>query len=564
MATNTRKKVGPDNTLHIYTRVSTLNQAEKGTSLESQLELGIKKAKQLKFNHFVWNEGGKSSHHEDIQGRPELYKLVQAIKAGEVKHLWVYDQSRLSRNDQLASILRYEFNESGVTLYTKDGQFDFTSPSDRFMKQLLDAVAQYENEMRAERTRIGKLVRVKSGFYHGGPTPYGYQISQGKLAENEEESKWVKFIFNEVHKGSSIAKVKKALDTNGVLARRGGLWSLGSLEALLRNTHYIGHYTYTDSLSGESIDVSCPKFIDETVWHSIARTRNRNVSRSAQKNATTKHFYLLRDLMVCGHCGRKISGRIKPSKSEYMYYCPNKERDWAKTAQSQTYYQRGTGCGFNRAMNIPRTDKLVLDTVLNLHRDSNILKDAVKRRIWAEHGITKVVTKDQIKKYNAEILSLQKKLVDVEETIGHLTANHLLKQVEERIYKITLQRLNEQRDLYKEKIENLRIQIKGETEKKQWIDWVKLFGEEIDRNATLSDQEKQAYLTGLIERIEAKCLPNNQGHELTIHFHHPIVGDKFAWKDPKAKSKGYTITDGSTTTQIKLAKRGGGGKLHTP
>jgi hypothetical protein len=51
----------PNTTLHIYTRVSTVVQADKGTTLDSQLELGKKKAKELKFSVEHWNEGGKSS-----------------------------------------------------------------------------------------------------------------------------------------------------------------------------------------------------------------------------------------------------------------------------------------------------------------------------------------------------------------------------------------------------------------------------------------------------------------------------------------------------------------------
>ena len=160
--------------LHIYIRVSTLAQADKGTSLESQQQLGIKRAKELKFDYEIWNEGGKSSHHEEIQGRPKLYELYQAIKAGDVKHLWIYDQSRLSRNDQVASILRYEFNKQGVTLYTKDGKFDLSSPSDKLLKQMLDAVAEFENSVRAERSRIGKLIKVKAGYWHGGPLDFPY------------------------------------------------------------------------------------------------------------------------------------------------------------------------------------------------------------------------------------------------------------------------------------------------------------------------------------------------------------------------------------------------------
>ena len=53
-------------TLHIYTRVSTVSQQVDGTSLKTQLEMGEQRAKELGFETQVWDEGGKSSHHEDI------------------------------------------------------------------------------------------------------------------------------------------------------------------------------------------------------------------------------------------------------------------------------------------------------------------------------------------------------------------------------------------------------------------------------------------------------------------------------------------------------------------
>ena len=53
-------------TLHIYTRVSTAVQADEGMSLETQRELGIKRAKELGFEYQVWNEGGRSSNHEGV------------------------------------------------------------------------------------------------------------------------------------------------------------------------------------------------------------------------------------------------------------------------------------------------------------------------------------------------------------------------------------------------------------------------------------------------------------------------------------------------------------------
>ena len=561
MATKkTPKGNNPATTLHIYTRVSTTAQADKGTSLESQLQIGTKRAKLLKFSVEHWNEGGRSSHHDDIQGRPKLYELFQAIKAGEVKHLWIYDQSRLSRNDQVASILRYEFNKQGVTLYTKDGQFDLSSPSDKLLKQMLDAVAEFENSVRAERSRIGKVMRVKGGFWHGGVPPFGYEINQGKLAENKTESKWVKFIFKQALKGNSVASIKKDLDSNGILARRGGLWTLGSIESLMTNTHYLGRYVYTDGVTSEQVEVKCPAIVDEVTWTSVHLARKRKSNRKDQQNATVKNFYLLRDFMVCGHCGRKMAGRIKPSKSEQMYYCPNKERVWAKEGESSTHYQRGTGCGFDRAMNIQITDKVVFDTVVKLHSNSSILKEEVKKRVYSDHGIKSITSAEETKVFERQLRKYESLFQSLQESIGNLEANRVLKRMDDKAYKTAVARMNDEADRLKTEITNLRLKLRGEAEKKQWVDWVDHFGKEIDEKTKLTDEQRQLYLKGLIEKIEAKFNPKTREHELEIHFQHPIVGDGIKWKDPKKKALGYKVLNGSKTTSLRVEKRDGRGK----
>ena len=280
----------PDRTLHIYTRVSTQAQADQGTSLESQRELGIKKAQELGFEYKLWNEGGRSSHHENIADRPELNALYMEMKSGNVKHLWVYDQSRLSRNDQVASTVRYVCSKQGVTLYTKDGVFDLSSPSDMLLKQMLDALAEFDNATRAERTRLGKLKRVRAGKWHGGPAPFGYKLEDHMLVVIEDEAKWVRRIFQEVVRGTSIKDIKKILDANSVSTRRQkGLWTLGSINALLTNTHYAGYYVYTDSKTEEKIEVQCQKILNDDVWKAVQHKRSSTVMRQSQKNATEKN-----------------------------------------------------------------------------------------------------------------------------------------------------------------------------------------------------------------------------------------------------------------------------------
>ena len=55
---------GMKETLHIYTRVSTKVQNDDGTSIDTQIELGIRKADELGLNYKIWNEGGASSNYK--------------------------------------------------------------------------------------------------------------------------------------------------------------------------------------------------------------------------------------------------------------------------------------------------------------------------------------------------------------------------------------------------------------------------------------------------------------------------------------------------------------------
>ena len=206
-------------TLHIYTRVSTATQESDGTSLSTQRELGIAKAKELGMRYQVWNEGGASSHHEDLQNRPVLMGLMKEIEDGNVKNVFVYNNDRLSRNEVAQQTIRLSFLKNEVILYTKDGKFDLSNPSDKLLKSLLDAIAQYDNELRAIRTSEGKLNRHKQGFWYGAPAPFGYKLVDHKLVENPEESKWVKKIFEWYALGKSPKEIKVQLDAHGVPCR---------------------------------------------------------------------------------------------------------------------------------------------------------------------------------------------------------------------------------------------------------------------------------------------------------------------------------------------------------
>ncbi|MEY2662151.1 MAG: hypothetical protein RIQ35_468 [Pseudomonadota bacterium] len=502
-----------------------------------------------------WDEGGKSSHHEDIQGRPVLFELFQGIKAGDIKHLWIYDQSRLSRNDQVASLFRYECNKQGVTLYTKDGQLDLSNPSDMFLKQIFDAVAGLDNATRAERTRLGKLNRVAQGFWSGGPPPFGYKLVAKKLVLEKSESAWVKKIFTMSVKGVSTVEIKKILDSKGVIPRRGkGLWTLGSIQALLKNTHYKGSYSYQDKKSKKKIEIKCPAIVDETTWTAVQKIKTRKTSRVSQQNRTS-HFYLLRDLMVCGHCGRFMSGRRNVNKNEALYYCPNKERNWVNDGGTKTPWKRGEGCGMERSLNIPETDQLVFQTVTDIHKESSTLKEEVKWKILKENNAPLAKTEEDIKLLERNLKKQQKELDNAKQAQADLVLSHHSGEIKADIYKRAFQNSKDRVNELEVLIANTQLQLKGNVENKKWVDWVKLYGQQITNKKELSDEEKKAYLAGLIETISVKYIKDKGEHELTIQFNLPIVKDSVKWNDPENRRKGYKVIKGKRTTTLQVKKK---------
>ena len=525
-----------DQVLHIYCRVSTRIQETDGTSLETQQDLGIKKAEELGYKHKLWNEGAKSSHHEDITARPILSALLTDIRDGKVKHLWVIENSRLSRNDMVASTIRYEMNKAGVILYTKDGRYDLNNPSDTFTRQILDATSQLENALRTERSRLGKLQKARMGQWHGGAPPYGYEIKEKRLQPHEEESKWVKRIFQEYSSGTTMMDIKTLLDTNGVQPRRkGSTWALGSLQALVSNTHYIGRYTYTDSKTDESVEVECPKIVSASVWQKCNVKKRKTRERKGQINRT-KHFYLLRDIMFCGHCGTPMGGRINKGAGHNWYYCPAPERKWESVSGSNKggsntnktkKWERGRHCSMTRSLNIDETDKIVWKSIVEIVSESNFLKQRMKDELLKDKSKSDDEYKKDLQNSRKRERSAVKNLKRVEESIAKIETDRLLERMDADLFKQVRKNLEDERNKALAEVETTRDALNDVSSKKRWIDWVGKFKETYEDVEHLTPEQRKEYLEGILSRIDVRLDDDSNDHLISLVFQYPIVGDSY-------------------------------------
>ena len=542
--------------LHIYTRVSTAVQADEGMSLEFQRELGVKRAKELGFDYKLWNEGGKSSNHEELDKRPELSRLFNEIKNGVVKHLFVYDQSRLSRNDTVSSIFRIECAKQGVTLYNKEGKYDLSDHNDHFMKQILDAVAQFDNAQRAERTRLGKLARIRQGNWLGGPPPYGYEIRDHRLVINEEEAKWVRFIYQKYANRTPLIDVKFELDIQGVQPRRkGGTWTLGSLNALLRNTHYIGFWNFKDGKTGEEIRVECPRILSADLWASVQKTKSDHLSKRNSTNAV-KHFYMLKNVLRCGHCGTWLSGVMNPKQpGKNHYYCPKKERVWTKQKINlDDKWKRGRVCEMTRSLNIDAADELIWNAVLDVLNKSRSFRQQSKESILGEDPRSAKVAEQEVNAANQKIRHLRKKQAKVQEALARVETDRLMDRLSPEQYPVVRANINKEGLDIEVEIEQLTAKVNGIGQQRGWIKWLDGFRKKVASFKNYTPVQRKEFLAGLLTSVDVFMI-DSQTHWLELQFQVPLVDDELVYCDSINKKLGYAIKEGVSSYMVEMNQK---------
>jgi DNA invertase Pin-like site-specific DNA recombinase len=539
-------------TLYIYTRVSTTSQEEDGTSLETQRELGIKKSQDLGFEYQLFNEGGQSSSHDDFNNRPVLTELLSKIDEGHIKHLFVYNTDRLSRNKVTWNVIRFKLFKSNVTLYTSTGIYNSSSPTDDLLLGILSEISSYDNLLRTERTRLGKLNRVKQGYWMGGPPPFGYKLVNKKLESDEYESKWVNYIFEQFVKKITIREIKMGLLGNGVQTRRkNNVWSLGSIEKLLTNTHYIGFYYITDKKTNETVRCECEPIISVDLFNQTTELKQSRSLRRV-KEGNQKKFYLLRDFLVCGVCGTRMSAKTQTDTTRSVYYCPRKERNYVN--EHSEYYKK---CTNNRYLKINLTDDLVWNTVVDVLSNSKQFREEIKGSVLGEQPSYRL-QKIDIEKFKKSLKTLSNEIRDSEKLKKNvifqydvLQVQKLSDETQEISHKKILVNIEDRiRELEFKKYE-LNKRIHDLENKMDWVDWVSEFKKNLKKLSDSTEEEKHKLLIKIVESITVNTV-DKQTHQLVIEFKLPYIDDELVWNNPTNKKLGYTITNGKKTKELEL------------
>ena len=306
----------------LYLRVSTEDQVKR-TSLDSQADIcrkycareGVEVAK-------VFREEGESAKTTD---RPQLKQamLYCATPKNRVGYLVVYKSDRLSRHhdgyrDLRAKLLRYGVKIRSATEPIAD------DPAGEFLEIMLSGMAQFDNAVRAERTKEGmRRTAMAGGWIYRAPL--GYKLTRNAsnlpiLIEDEATASLVRRVFELVAKQClNETQAWKEAVRMGLTQPGGRPLHRQTVHKMLRQQAYCGRIQNA-ATGGQVVQAAFEPLVAPEIYD------RAQLVLAGKGHASTKHVqqnpsFPLRGTVTCGTCGSTLTASYSSGRSQkYPYY----------------------------------------------------------------------------------------------------------------------------------------------------------------------------------------------------------------------------------------------------
>jgi len=226
----------------IYCRVSTKEQVDEGNSLSTQEKICKEFALKNSYEVIeVFIEQGESAKTAD---RTQLQKLLSycALRKNKIDVVIAYKLDRISRNTDDYSQIRLLLKRYGVEIKSCTEYFENT-PAGRFMENIIANVAQFDNDVRTERSVNGMRDAMREGRYVW-KAPIGYDNSKVGGKSNLSPNRMAPLVqktFSEIAQNKfPIEEIRRQMIKEGLSLNHGRPINRGYFYRLLKNELYAG------------------------------------------------------------------------------------------------------------------------------------------------------------------------------------------------------------------------------------------------------------------------------------------------------------------------------------
>lgn len=305
----------------IYARVSTLNQAEEGYSIEGQLASLRKYCSALDWQ--IYQEYVDPGFSGGSLNRPAIQKLIVDAKSHRFDIVLIYKLDRLSRSVQdTLYLVKDIFDKNKISFVSLNEKIDTSSPMGNLFLTLLASIAEFEREQIKERMMMGKVGRAKSGKAMGwSKVPFGYTYDKqtGIYQINTLQAQIVKRIYRDYLDGVSITKLVDLLNAEGHITKDRP-WTYRTVRQALDNVVYTGRQFYQGNVyPGQHEAIISIEDYDKTQ----AELKRRQLTNAQKFNPRPfRAKYMLSGLLRCSFCGSSMMVQTRYLKyaDDYHYY----------------------------------------------------------------------------------------------------------------------------------------------------------------------------------------------------------------------------------------------------
>ena len=445
-------KVNKIEQVAIYCRVSTIEQAEEGYSIDEQERLLRDWCNRMNYSVYkVYSDRGISG--KDIKNRPALKELLKDAEERKFQMVISWKINRISR--KLSDVLRIvdilEQNNIAFNSYSK--QFDNSTPAGKMQFQMMALIGEFERGTIAQNVKMGMCAKAKSGEWCGGRV-LGYDLvpvenqegakrKKNRLTINEKEAEAVRFIFNEYVNGKGYKAITNQLNKLSYKTKKGNDFSVGSIRDILTNPVYIGKIRYNvrqnwsekrrRNINANPIitDGIHKAIIDENLWDKV------QVILESKKGKPSRIYdgeYPLTGILRCPKCGAgmvimRTTNTLKDgSKRRIAYYaCGNwKNKGIAICSSNSIRVDKANEYVFSKLSELLSNDKMVKTIVDNVNKerirkvnpakkdlskiDNELEKLDKKRAKLFEAYEDEIITKEEFKLRKEELMKRVKTL----------------------------------------------------------------------------------------------------------------------------------------------------------
>lgn len=372
----------------IYCRVSTVEQAEEGYSIDSQYQ-NIKEYCEREGHEIYKLYEDRGISGKNISNRPGIKKLLEDAKNNKFDLVLSWKLNRLSR--KLLDILNIvEFlDKHNVAFRSLTESFETETPSGKLQLNIMGAIGEFERETIADNVRMSLIAKSKEGLWCGGVV-LGYDIveiqNEGKkrkntkLQINEKEASTVRRIFELYSQGYGYKAVVNRINKEGYKTKRNNEFAVATVKEILKNPIYIGKIRYNvrqdwskkrrNNINQNPIisDGQHEPIIDMETWNKVQVILKE---RSKKHNKIYDSEFPLTGILKCPVCGagmtisRSTSKRKDGTKKVLEYYsCGN-------------WKNKGTAVCRSNSIRVEVADEYVINKIMTVINNKSILKKVI-------------------------------------------------------------------------------------------------------------------------------------------------------------------------------------------